>query len=84
MINNSVKKNYIIGVTLHRVQHEEKYFHRFIRIDYVLPFIQKTMEDIQLFDVADTECDRSINQTELPDRIRKRRKLQSSYLQNKI
>ena len=72
---NSVQKHSIIGVTLRRIEGEEKYFHRLIRIDYVLPFIQKTMEDIQLFYGADTECDRSSNQTELPDKISKRRKL---------
>ena len=72
---NSENENYIVGVTMPRIQCGKKYFHRFIRINYALSHIQKVMEDIQFLEEADTECDNSSNQTELPDKICKRRKL---------
>ena len=53
----------------------QTYFHRFVRIDYALPHIQKSMEDMQLLEEADAEYDSSSAQTEMPYEMCKRRKL---------
>ena len=50
----------------------QKYFHRFVRINYALPHIQKSMEDMQLLEEADADYDSSSNQTKLPYKICKR------------
>ena len=72
---DSKYEEYIIGFTIPRIKRGGKLFHRFIRIDYALPHIEKAMEGMQILEEADTDYHSRGNQTELSDKIRKRRKL---------